>query len=428
MSIKIKDLYALLEEPEVQETKEPEMFSYRTQLNDFLLNAAQEQECLLIGGDNLDALSHINSLSSAIADLCYVDPPYNTRNKFIYNDSINSTRKGTLFGAHQGWMSFMLPRLMLVHKVLKDSGFIAVSIDDNEYPYLKILLDVIFGDQNYIGSMVVCRSKNGKGSSRNIAVNHEYLVIYGKSKQCELRGFPDTPDGYEKKDEFGYYKIDGQFRKNGADSLRSDRPNMFYPLFYDKQGKVYVEQNKEKTLTKVVPVDRSGIEKRWLWSKEKASKDSWMLKATPTGNVYVKNYFSESKRKKARSLMLDNGYLSDKGTNELKQVFGSKVFDTPKPIKLLEDVVDLCTDKEALVLDIFSGAGTMAHSVFNLNRYRGSNRKVILMEQDKKLTNGKLVTKTDFDSILSITIQRLKYLKRQDDSFNYEVLKQKKLA
>ncbi|MFM2659213.1 site-specific DNA-methyltransferase [Vibrio chagasii] len=420
MNKKIKELHKILEVPEA---RGPKPFSYQDQLRDFLFDKAPKQECLLMSGDNLDSLSQISSLGNSLADLCYVDPPYNTRNKFIYNDSINSTTSGTIFGSHQGWMSFMLPRLQLVHKMLKSSGFIVVSIDDNEYPYLKILLDVLFGDKNYIGSMVVCRSKNGKGSSKNIAVNHEYLVIYSKSQQCQLNGLPEVPDDYCKSDEFGYYKVDGQFRKNGADSLRSDRPNMFYPLYYDKQGKVYVEQDANNTLAEILPIDRSGTEKRWLWSKEKAKKDSWMLKATATGNVYVKNYYNESKRKKARSLMLDNAYLSERGTNELKQIFGNKIFDTPKPLKLLEDVVDLCTPKEALVVDIFAGSGTMAHSVFNLNRYRGANRSVILMEQDNPLPTKLLATREGYNSILDITQKRLDYLKSKDHHFDYKILK-----
>ncbi|EDT4803466.1 site-specific DNA-methyltransferase, partial [Salmonella enterica subsp. enterica serovar Thompson] len=172
--------------------------------------------------------------------------------------------------------SFMLPRLACAHELLKKTGIIAISIDDYEYAYLKILMDQIFGEDNFIGCIVVCRSKNGKGSNRNIATSHEYLLIYGKSSKACLVGLPDDDTLYNKTDEYGHYKIDGLFRKKGEASLRSDRPNMFYPLYANpKTGHVSTEAKSE--LVEIYPIDSKGIERRWLWGRDTAKERSWQL-------------------------------------------------------------------------------------------------------------------------------------------------------
>jgi adenine-specific DNA-methyltransferase len=109
---------------------------------------------------------------------------------------------------------------------------------------------------------VICRSKNGKGSKKNIASNHEYLVVYGKSKTANLRGVIDDANQYDKSDEYGRYKVDGLFRKKGQASLRTERPNMFFPLYYDKNGRIFVDEMPDLSIA--YPVDSKGIERRWL--------------------------------------------------------------------------------------------------------------------------------------------------------------------
>ena len=129
---------------------------------------------------------------------------------------------------------------------------------------------------NFIANIAVCRSKNGKGSNgNNIAVNHEYVLIYGKSEESKILGFCNANEtSYNKSDAYGKFKTDGLFRKKGDDSLREDRPNLYYPLYYDRNGNVFTEK-KDTDLKEVYPVDSKGIERRWLWGKEKASYESW---------------------------------------------------------------------------------------------------------------------------------------------------------
>jgi adenine-specific DNA-methyltransferase len=110
-------------------------------------------------------------------DFCYIDPPYNTGQQFVYPDLFSATEEDGLWGRHLGWMEFMLPRLVASHGLLMDTGIMAISIDDYEYANLKLLMDAIFGEDNYIATLVIMRSKNGKGSKPHVAVNHEYVCL-----------------------------------------------------------------------------------------------------------------------------------------------------------------------------------------------------------------------------------------------------------
>lgn len=368
-----------------------------------------DDDCALCVGDNLPVLDRLSIQFSGSINFCYIDPPYNTGNKFIYDDRRYSSND-SVWGTHLAWMDFMRPRLELARTLLADDGIIAVSIDDYEQPYLRILLDQIFGETNFISCITTCRSNNGKGARGNIATNHEYIVVYSKSKSAKVRGLPDVDlESYNKFDEHGEYRIDGLFRKKGDASLRTDRPNMFYPLYFDELGRVYTE-NSIPGLKEVYPVDSQGIERRWLWGKEKATAESWKLYSSPNGVVYVKNYFDRSKRIKPKSLWVDNRYLTEKATNQIKEIFGSKVFETPKPVELLEDLIDSHTSENALILDFFAGTGTTAHAAFNLNKKDNGNRKTILVEQDASIDPSHVAYENGFRVISDITQARLDWL------------------
>lgn len=374
-------------------------------------------DCALLKGDNLDALTQLSNAKFTEVDFCYIDPPYNTRNKFIYNDS----RSGSLtdnFGTHSAWMSFMLPRLVIAHSLLSETGFIAVSIDDYEQPYLRMMLDKIFGEENFTGNIVVCRSKNGKGSNKGIAVNHDYVVVYSKSNKSQVIGLGDDEAKYDQEDIHGRYKIDGLFRKKGDASKRDDRPNMFYPLYYDDLGRVFSKRT-HKDQKEVFPLDSKGVERRWLWGPEKSAQESWKLYASKNGVIYVKNYSRHDKKIKIRSIWDDNKYLTDRATVEVKEIFGEKIFETPKPIGLIEDLIGSLSGKDALVLDFFAGTGTTAHAALNLNLVDGGRRKVILAEQTAKIPEHHVAFAYGHRVISDITETRLQYLSKNHPSYKY---------
>ena len=378
------------------------------------------EACLLLRGDNLDALHALIKVHSGAVDFCYIDPPYNTGAKFIYDDKRMSSGAG-MWGRHAAWMSFMLPRLVLMHGLLKDSGLAAVSIDDYEYAHLKILLDQVFGEENYLGTLIVHRSKNGKGSKAHIAVSHEQVLLYGKTAKAKIIGLPELDtESYTKQDAHGRYKVDGLFRKKGEASKREDRPNMFFPLYYDAAGNVFTE-NIGGALKEALPVDSKGVERRWLWGAGKTAQESWKLYASPNGVIYVKNYLTEEKRVKIRSLWDSSRYLTERATNEITEIYGDKVFETPKPLGLIEDLIKCCAGKEALILDYFCGTATTAHAAFNVNRADNGTRKVILVEQASAINQDHIAAEKGFQRIADISERRLAYVASLDQSYTYRV-------
>lgn len=373
-------------------------------------------------GDNLPYLKFFALKKRASIDVCYIDPPYNTGSKFIYHDNIKSSSDG-IFGEHMAWMSFMLPRLVAARELLKDTGVIAVSIDDYEQAYLKILMDRIFGESNFIGSVIVCRSKNGKGGKQNIAPNHEYLLLYGKSPNSTLRGQPDS-SSYNKSDKFGRFRTDGLFRKKGEASLRADRPNMFYPLYANLDtGEVSVEP--KDGWFEVYPKDSKGIDRRWLWSRDTAKKRAWMLYTSNRGTIYVKNYAgnsTEQKRTKIRTLWTEANFYTERGTNELKALFGNKIFDTPKPLEYIKKIIDVCGEKDSVVLDFFAGSGTTAHAVASLNAEDMGSRSCVLMETREEIPTSHPAQLMGYRCISDITQARLSMIQNLYPEHEFKVI------
>ena len=382
----------------------------------------QIEDCTFYSGDNLKHLVHLASSYKQAVSLCYIDPPYNTGSAFLYDDTRKAADPGP-FGYHSTWMQFMLPRLVIAREILSENGVIAVSIDDYEHVYLRLLMDRIFGDENLIGNIVVCRSKNGKGSKKNIASNHEHLVVYGKSKSTSLRGVPDDITKYDKQDEYGMYRVDGLFRKKGEASLRTDRPNMFYSLYYNSvTGKVFVDS--APGLKKVLPLDSKRVERRWLWAKETTRKNSWKLYASSKGVIYVKNYYEDEKRIKIRTLWNKTGYYTERATIEIKKIFGEKVFDTPKPMVFIKDILDQMGEPDSIIMDFFAGSGTTAHAAHELNVSDGGSRKTILMESDAIIPENHIAYKKGFRRISDITIKRLEHINKTDNGFRFRILKE----
>lgn len=382
----------------------------------------EQTDAVLYSGDNLISLKKLLLNGPEIVDLCYIDPPYNTGSNFIYSDNRKSPEIG-LLGSHEAWIEFMLPRLVIARELLKDSGVIAVSIDDYEFPYLKIIMDRIFGEKNFIGNIVVCRSKNGKGSKKNLASTHEYLLVYGKSNQATLRGESDEDTIYDKADAYGKYRIDGLFRKKGEGSLKSDRPLMAFPLYANLEtGEVSVDPH--EGWEKVLPKDSKGVDRRWLWGEDTTRERVWQLYSSKNGIIYVKNYagkVSGEKRKKIRTIWNDPSFYTERGTNELKNIFGQKIFDTPKPIEFIKKIIDGMSEENALVLDFFAGSATTAHAIYELNRMNGANRKCILMESSDQIPSNHVAYTVGYKKVVDISIARLEYLYNKDHEFKFEV-------
>ncbi|HGO9071923.1 TPA: site-specific DNA-methyltransferase [Neisseria meningitidis] len=361
---------------------------------------------LLIRGDNLEVLKHLKNAYANSVKMIYIDPPYNTGSDgFVYQDDrkftpaelarlanidedeaariLDFTDKGS--NSHSAWLTFMYPRLYVARELLKDDGVIFISIDDNEAAQLKLLCDEVFGEGNFVDTLTIKKSANGMGSKDGYSTNHDFILIYLKEKQNNvffgITVSEDYIESFNKEDEFGRYKTDGLFRKKGRSARREDSPNCFYPIYADLEtGKVYLNQNSKNKLLEIFPKLPNGKDGRWIWSPDFANDKLYRLYASPKGTVYVKDYWHDELREKPRSILEDSSYLTDTATNEIINLFGSKVFSTPKPISLLIDLIDNCTHINEIILDFFAGSGTTAHAVIELSRKYNQQRNFISVQ------------------------------------------------
>ncbi|WP_127254180.1 site-specific DNA-methyltransferase [Neisseria meningitidis] len=361
---------------------------------------------LLIRGDNLEVLKHLKNAYTNSVKMIYIDPPYNTGSDgFVYQDDrkftpaelarlanidedeaariLDFTDKGS--NSHSAWLTFMYPRLYVARELLKDDGVIFISIDDNEAAQLKLLCDEVFGEGNFVDTLTIKKSANGMGSKDGYSTNHDFILIYLKEKQNNvffgITVSEDYIESFNKEDEFGRYKTDGLFRKKGRSARREDSPNCFYPIYADLEtGKVYLNQNSKNKLLEIFPKLPNGKDGRWIWSPDFANDKLYRLYASPKGTVYVKDYWHDELREKPRSILEDSSYLTDTATNEIINLFGSKVFSTPKPISLLIDLIDNCTHINEIILDFFAGSGTTAHAVIELSRKYNQQRNFISVQ------------------------------------------------
>ena len=387
-------------------------------------------ENLYIEGDNLAVLKLLQQSYLGKVKMIYIDPPYNTGNDFIYRDDFaqsadeyaeesgqldeegnrlfrNTDSNGRF---HSDWCSMIYSRLLLARNLLTDDGVIFISIDDNEQANIEKMCDQIFGSDNFIACAIVQRSTNGMGDKKGFARNHEYLLCYQRSINTVFYGLTPNDEyikSFDHEDEHGLYKIDGILMKKGAGSRREDSPTLYFPLYYSPEtGKVSL--SKETGLIERYPIKSDGTDGRWTWGREKIANEDYRLYASPNGTIYIKDYLTDERRMKIKTVLVDSGYLTDRATNEIKEIFGGKVFDTPKPIDLLHNLIDIATKQECIILDFFSGSATTAHAVMQLNAEDGGNRKFIMVQLPEPCDEKSEAYKAGYSTICEIGKERIR--------------------
>lgn len=359
----------------------------------FTASDSNSQGNKIIHGDNLEALKSLLPAYEGKVDFIFIDPPYNTGNEgWIYNDNVNDEKvkkwlgqvvgkEGEDLSRHDKWLCMMYPRLKILKRLLADDGIICVSIDDNEVFSLGILMDEIFGRSKRLACAPWLAEPSGGKEKTGLRGGHEYIVIYGDIGNLtrEMRSTGEL----NLKDQWGKYRKGRELRKWGGTSLRTDRPNQWFPL-------------KTPEGIEVFPYRNDGKEGHWRWGKDQKMKEiienpekaHWELCSYDEGvtvNGETQRFVPFEKiRDKQRSVGWDTwldsyGYNSD-GTRDLKDIFGEKIFDTPKPVPLVKWLISLHNNDNSLVLDSFAGSGTTAHGVLRLNSEDDGNRKFILIE------------------------------------------------
>ncbi len=357
-------------------------------------------ENMIIRGDNLEALKALLPRYEGRVKCIYIDPPYNTGNEgWVYNDNVNDPKikkwlgevvgkEGEDLTRHDKWLCMMYPRLKLLQKLLAEDGVIFISIDSNEKFNLKLLCDEIFGTNKFIADIAVVNNLKGRSDDRYIATAHEGLLIYHNG--AFVTNGVAVPDEYATEyklaDAKGKYRLQG-LRKRGAGSRREDRPNMFYPFFYDeKTGTLSVERI-SPDCTEILPHLSDGSDGRWRWGEDTARQRLAELtvqkvKGRDEWDVFQKDYLPDdgSKRIKPKSVWMGSEFSAEAGTLEVKAILGKGVFETPKSTGIVEYCLEQALASNGIVLDSFAGSGTTAHAVLNMNKADGGHRKFILVE------------------------------------------------
>ena len=360
------------------------------------------EDNLILHGDNLHALKALLPRYAGKVKCIYIDPPYNTGNEnWVYNDNVNSPlMQGWLskhspvdledLERHDKWLCMMWPRLHLLHELLSDEGVIFISIDDNEVHNLRLLMDEIFDGSNFIACLPTVMNLKGNNDEFGFAGTHEYTFCWAKDRKRVRIGEFELEEEqllYSwSEDDYGYYKKGANLKSTGVNAPRIKRPNLYYPIFVSPENQLSLIENVQThNYEKILPIT-NGEEMSWRWSKEKVSAEPYniIVERTKTGINFFKKQrpnLGDLPTKKPKSLFYKPEYSSGNGTTVLKQIFGNRtVFNNPKPIQLLKDLIGLSTKPDDIILDSFAGSGTTAHAVLALNREDGGNRKFILVE------------------------------------------------
>ncbi|MGE0562255.1 MAG: site-specific DNA-methyltransferase [Flavobacteriales bacterium] len=389
-------------------------------------------ENLLIKGDNLEVLKHLANAYYEQVKMIYIDPPYNTGSDgFVYEDDRKFTVKElqNLIGvdaekakrildftqqksnSHSAWLTFLYPRLYIAKQLLKDEGVIFVSIDDNEVAQLKILMDEIYGEENFVIQFTREAIKGGS-QSKFVRETHDFILVYAKKiSDLEFVGFEKDELELNLTDTKGNYAKGRELNKWGAGSRREDSPGMWFSIKGPNGEDVY-------------PIRNDGSEGRWRLGKVKMKKlveDGDVIfekRENGTYIAYEKLRGNKSKYTQFISILKDK-YINAKGTEELKNLFKQEraIFDFSKPSILIKDLLILSDTQDGdIILDYFAGSGTTGDAVMQLNFEDSGNRKFILVQIPELIDSKKNKLAYDFvkdelkaePTIFEITKERLK--------------------
>ena len=403
---------------------------------------------LYIEGDNLEVLKLLQESYLNKVKCIYIDPPYNTGKDFIYKDDFRQTTVEYLAESgqvddegnrlfqnnesngrfHSDWLTMMYSRLKLARNLLRDDGVIFVSIDDNEVANLKKICNELFGEKNFVGLLTVINNLKGRNDRKHIAICHEYLLIYGKGDFI-TRGLPLTEEqknAFNKIDDKGNKYQLRDLRKRGRPDRREDRPNMYFPIYYNESTKECSIEKKEGWI-EILPLRGDGSDGRWRWGKERVIANLSILEPKYSSiaqrwgiehRVYLNPAVTaisdetdieedDERRSKSKSFWMGGELSTDVGRRQYKDIMYDAEFDYPKPIDFLNKVIYMGSTNDDIILDFFSGSATTAHAIMNLNAEDSGNRKFIMVQLPEHAEKSE-VHKAGYKNICEIGKERIR--------------------
>ncbi|CUN46396.1 site-specific DNA-methyltransferase [Coprococcus comes] len=394
-------------------------------------------ENLYIEGDNLEVLKLLQESYLGKVKMIYIDPPYNTGNDFIYRDDFsqsvedyndqsgvydeegdrlfkNTDSNGRF---HSDWCSMMYSRLVLARNLLSKDGVIFISIDDKEVANLIKICDEILGQDNFQGMFVINASPSAIDYGC-IAKMHEYALMYSKnSLQVKCYQLTEEDKKFDYKDELGEFIIYPLYNGNVAFNPQT-RPNLFYPFYLNPNHMLddnfyEIGLEPKEGWIEVWPVisKKDGIQRVWRWGKEEKARKNLNKEIVGYKNRegeyrIVQKYRSD--KKTIRSLLVDKCFSSRRGTAEVQELFGRKVFSFPKPTELLQQFVESGTSSDDIVLDFFSGSASSAQAIMNLNAKDQGKRKYIMVQLPEPCDENSEAYKSGYKNICEIGKERIR--------------------
>jgi len=375
---------------------------------------------LFIEGDNLDALKLLQTTYLGQIKLIYIDPPYNTGKDFVYDDdfaqgsdrylekSLQRDSEGNRLVAntsangrfHSDWLSMMYSRLKLARNLLRDDGAIFISIDDIEQASLRKLCDEIFGESNFVANIIWQKKYAVSADDPGIAAMHDYLMVFRKTDQFKRGFLPRTEKQLKRYTNADNHPL-GPWSSDNYVSNKSkyERPTLFYPIKHPRTGEdVWPDEsavwryNKEKHAQMVA-------EDRLYWGPD----DSYE-------RPRLKRFLNEVQDGLVPSTWwpFEEVGHNDEGQKETARIIGKKVFSTPKPIRLLERVVEVAAADDHIVMDFFAGSGSFAHAIMSRNAKIGSNTRCISIQIAEPVEDGTPATDAGFGTIAEICKERIR--------------------
>ncbi|MGQ7660172.1 site-specific DNA-methyltransferase [Streptococcus suis] len=393
-----------------------------------------KSENVFITGDNLEVLKVLQESYLGKIDMIYIDPPYNTGKDFVYSDKFQMSEeelvdemdlrdedglqrvgltKNEKSSAryHSDWLNMMYPRLVLARNLLKDSGVIFISIDDNEQANLKAICDEIFGEENFVANVIWTNKEGGgKSDSKFFRNKHEYLLVYCLDNDF-AKIYPKPVEDIERyrySDEYESVRGKYQLIKLDSGSLGWVK-SLDYPI--EHNGKVYYaggsEEKWKNRQTGGAMIKDWGW--RWRWSKEKLQ---WGIEndfvVFQNGNVYTKQYLNVDRDgninpRTIQPIAVIDKYSTTQSNKYLKHIFGNSVFNYSKPYDLIAELIEYGSNSDSIILDFFAGSGTTADAIMRLNARDSGKRKYILVTLNEQINGA-----TSYETIDQISRERIR--------------------
>ena len=379
-------------------------------------------ENLYIEGDNLEVLKLLQETYLGKIKMIYIDPPYNTGNDFVYEDDFAQSTEEYLANSgqfdedgnrmvqntesngrfHTDWLNIIYPRLKLAKDLLSDDGVIFISIDENEIENLKKSCDEIFGEQNFI-AQIIWKNKFGSGAlTAGFIGVHEYILVYSKQPIENITRTLTAEEraNYNKTKDSKFETRGGYVTQPLAVTTFGDRPNLRYPICYKGQ--------------EIWP------KKQWVWEKSRMLKAIenddvvFNLQKDGTYNLRSKKYLIDEngKERRGKPTTFYSDVYTQNGTEDIRKLFGTLVFDYTKPVELIKYLLGLqINNKDSendIILDFFSGSATTAHAVMQLNAEDSGHRKFIMVQLPEATDEKSEAYKAGYKNICEIGKERIR--------------------